>query len=141
MDDCPGFDDASFNEVSTRPQIQDLFSTFWAEHEPIDPALSSPTVTRHDGTQQVPVAGLVVADRLESAESQASQCSESDAIMLSDGIRYSVEWKAVLKTKRIGMDTEQDVSLAPGMFWETTLHKKVEDLLNRKYSAPGWLDP
>ena len=30
-----------------------------------------------------------------------------------DGLRYTVEWKAVMNTKRIGMDTDEDVFLAP----------------------------
>ena len=32
------------------------------------------------------------------------------------------------------MDTEQDVSLAPGGFWDTTLRRKEEDMLDRKFS-------
>ena len=31
----------------------------------------------------------------------------------SDNLRYTVEWKAVMNTKRIGMDTDEDVFLAP----------------------------
>lgn len=44
-----------------------------------------------------------------------------------EGIRYTVEWKALLKTNRIEMGTEQDIDLAPEALWETTLHKKVRE--------------
>jgi hypothetical protein len=39
----------------------------------------------------------------------------------SDNLRYTVEWKAVMNTKRIGMDTDEDVFLAPEAYWNTTL--------------------
>ena len=39
------------------------------------------------------------------------------------------------------MDTEQEVSLAPEAFWETTLHKKVEDLLATKFSPQDRPEP
>jgi hypothetical protein len=41
----------------------------------------------------------------------------------------------VLKTKRIGMDTEQYLFLAPATIWEITLRKKVDELLGRKFSS------
>lgn len=53
---------------------------------------------------------------------------------LLKGIRYTIAWRALLKTKRIGIDTEQDIDLAPEAFWETTLHKKVTDSLERGFS-------
>ena len=41
-------------------------------------------------------------------------------------LRYTVEWKAVLKTKRLGMNTEEDVFLSPGAFWEATLRHSLD---------------
>lgn len=91
------------------------------------------------GEQQKAVEG--VDNRLQSVGLLQLQDYDSKAGPPSKGIRYTIEWKAVLKTKRIGMDTEQDVFLGPAAFWETTLHKKVEDLLNRKFSSQDWPEP
>ena len=70
-----------------------------------------------------------------------SQDDEEDAAEPLEGIRYTVEWKAVLKTTRIGMDTEQDVDLAPEALWETRLRKKVGDLLESEFSPPERPEP
>jgi hypothetical protein len=49
----------------------------------------------------------------------------------SDALRYTVEWKAVLNTKRIGMNTEENVFLTPGAFWDAALHGKIDEALSR----------
>lgn len=69
--------------------------------------------------------------QMPAAEGLRSQDDVEDVADLLEGIRYTVEWTALLKTKRIGMDTEQDIDLASEAFWETTLHKKVRDSLER----------
>lgn len=38
-----------------------------------------------------------------------------------DTLRYTVKLKAVLKTKRIDMNTEEDVFLSPRAFWDVSL--------------------
>lgn len=59
----------------------------------------------------------------------------------SDTLRYTVEWKAVMNTKRIGMDTEEEVYLAPGAYWDTTLHGKIDEALGREFVLQERPDP
>ncbi|PTD03466.1 hypothetical protein FCULG_00012778 [Fusarium culmorum] len=50
-------------------------------------------------------------------------------------IHYSIEWKLQLRKGRLSKltnDTEQNLVLAPGAFWSTTLETKVERLLGQK---------
>ena len=51
-----------------------------------------------------------------------------------DTLRYTVEWKAVLNTKRIGMNTEENVFLTPGAFWDAALHGKIDEALSREFA-------
>ena len=50
-------------------------------------------------------------------------------------IHYSIEWKLLLKKGRLAKltnDTEQNLVLAPGAFWEQTLKSKLQQLLAKK---------
>ncbi|KAJ4180726.1 hypothetical protein NW759_017232 [Fusarium solani] len=50
-------------------------------------------------------------------------------------IHYSIEWKLQLRKGRLTKltnDTERDLVLAPGAFWDRTLESKVEELLRKK---------
>jgi hypothetical protein len=50
-------------------------------------------------------------------------------------IHYSIEWKLLLKKGRLAKltnDTEQNVVLAPGAFWDRTLKPKLQQLLEKK---------
>ncbi|KAH7108613.1 hypothetical protein B0J13DRAFT_591350 [Dactylonectria estremocensis] len=50
-------------------------------------------------------------------------------------IRYSIEWKLLLnkgRLKKLTNDTEQNLTLAPGAFWDQTLKSKLEQLLKKK---------
>ncbi|KAM6517774.1 hypothetical protein FSOLCH5_006542 [Fusarium solani] len=50
-------------------------------------------------------------------------------------IHYSIEWKLQLNKGRLFKltnDTEQNLVLAPGAFWNMTLKSRVEDLLKKK---------
>ncbi|KAM0539656.1 hypothetical protein ACHAO7_011967 [Fusarium culmorum] len=50
-------------------------------------------------------------------------------------VHYSIEWKLQLRKGRLSKltnDTEQNLVLAPGAFWETTLEAKVDKLLKQK---------
>ncbi|PNP59235.1 hypothetical protein FNYG_14986 [Fusarium nygamai] len=54
-------------------------------------------------------------------------------------VHYSIEWKLQLRKGRLSKltnDTEQNLVLAPGAFWETTLEAKVDKLLKQK-TPPG----
>ncbi|EXL66212.1 hypothetical protein FOPG_17594 [Fusarium oxysporum f. sp. conglutinans race 2 54008] len=50
-------------------------------------------------------------------------------------VHYSIEWKLQLRKGRLSKlinDTEQDLVLAPGAFWDATLEDKVDKLLKQK---------
>lgn len=50
-------------------------------------------------------------------------------------IHYSIEWKLMLKKGRLAKltnDTEQNIVLAPGAFWDRTVKPKVLQLLEKK---------
>ncbi len=50
-------------------------------------------------------------------------------------IHYSIEWKLLLKKGRLAKltnDTEQNLVLAPGAFWDQTLKSKLKQLLTKK---------
>ncbi|KAK3360769.1 hypothetical protein B0T25DRAFT_621611 [Lasiosphaeria hispida] len=50
-------------------------------------------------------------------------------------IHYSIEWKMLLKKGRLSKltsDTEQNLVLAPGAFWDQTLKPKLQQLLAKK---------
>jgi len=50
-------------------------------------------------------------------------------------IHYSIEWKLLLKKGRLSKltnDTEQNLVLAPGAFWDQTLKPKLHQLLEKK---------
>ena len=47
-------------------------------------------------------------------------------------IHYSIEWKLLLKKGRLAKltnDTEQNLVIAPGAFWDQTLKSKLRQLL------------
>ncbi|KAK1086662.1 hypothetical protein LTR33_001462 [Friedmanniomyces endolithicus] len=98
-------------------------------------------MARHCDGEQQQQAVEEVDNQLQPVESQQLHDYSSDAEPPPERIQYAIEWKALLKTKRIGMDTEQDVSLAPGAFWDATLRKKLEDLLDRKFSPQDRPEP
>jgi len=56
-------------------------------------------------------------------------------------LRYTVEWKAVLNTKRIGMNTEENVFLTPGAFWDAALHGKIDEALSREFAPHDRPEP
>jgi hypothetical protein len=49
-------------------------------------------------------------------------------------IHYSIEWKVTVNGKAISRDTEQDLVLAPGSYWDLFLRPKLEKLLHKKLS-------
>ncbi|KAK5309506.1 hypothetical protein LTR93_012213 [Exophiala xenobiotica] len=52
-------------------------------------------------------------------------------------LHYSIEWKVTMKGSRsVLRDTEPDVVLAPGRYWQRYLRERVEDLVRQK-SADG----
>ncbi|KAK6441244.1 hypothetical protein LTR95_002525, partial [Oleoguttula sp. CCFEE 5521] len=118
----------------------DQFDSFWEEGEQVDSVRPSRAESNSGGGEEQQ-ALEEVGTRLQSVGLLQLQDYDVEAGPPPEGIRYTIEWKAVLKTKRIGMGTEQDVFLTPAAFWETTLRKKVEDLLDREYSSQDRLEP
>lgn len=47
-------------------------------------------------------------------------------------LRYSIEWRVSVNNKVIARDTEQDVVLAPAVYWRMYLGAKVDKLVDRK---------
>jgi hypothetical protein len=58
-----------------------------------------------------------------------------------DTLRYTVEWKAVMKTKRLGMNSEEDIFLSPKAFWDATLQHSLDTLLGREFSQQDRPEP
>merc|ERR1711939_568781 len=58
-----------------------------------------------------------------------------------DTLRYTVEWKAVLKTKRLGMNTEEDIFLSPKALWDATLQHSLDTSLEREFSQQNRPEP
>ncbi|KAL1598076.1 hypothetical protein SLS59_007086 [Nothophoma quercina] len=49
-------------------------------------------------------------------------------------LRYTIEWKVAVNNKVISKDTEQDIVLAPAVYWRMYLQPKVEKLVAKKLS-------
>jgi hypothetical protein len=47
-------------------------------------------------------------------------------------IHYSIEWKVTLHNKIVSRDTEQNIVLAPSVYWPLFLRPKLEKLICRK---------
>ncbi|KAK8120309.1 hypothetical protein PG999_004429 [Apiospora kogelbergensis] len=53
----------------------------------------------------------------------------------SNHIRYDVEWKVTFNRRSKAEDTEQDVTLSPREFWESSLRRKLENVAEKKFPA------
>ncbi|KAK8013514.1 hypothetical protein PG991_009107 [Apiospora marii] len=53
----------------------------------------------------------------------------------SNHIRYDVEWKVTLNRRSKAEDTEQDVTLPPQDLWESSLQRKLENVVKKKLAA------
>ncbi|KAK8093089.1 uncharacterized protein PG998_014490 [Apiospora kogelbergensis] len=53
----------------------------------------------------------------------------------SNHIRYDVEWKVTLNRRSKAEDTEQDVVLSPRELWESSLQRKLENVVKKKLPA------
>lgn len=52
-------------------------------------------------------------------------------------LRYSIEWKVTVNNKAVSRDTEQDVVLAPAVYWRMYLQPRVDTLVARKLPTGG----
>lgn len=144
-------DDLPLASRSVRPSVstmdasgdfQDLFSdgatpafdgsdppdSFWAELEENHVPHSAPQIHQsisdaEDSQQHIAEERAEEDDREREHQPRLLMQQEWDGTTQppSDILRYTVEWKAVMNTKRIGMDTDEDVFLAPEAYWNTTL--------------------
>lgn len=49
-------------------------------------------------------------------------------------IHYALEWKMTLNNRNVARQTEQDIALAPGDFWDHTLRPELERLVEKTRS-------
>ena len=139
MNDPAYFDDVLAGDSTTVFDNADLLADpFWAELD----SGSFPEAHSQSGGNSTQSQMLLQRreeeDEEEEQEQEQDGCNEGtegeveeqdcrdDPLLLQewdgvtepseDTMRYTVEWKAVLKTKRISMSTEEGVFLAPGAF-------------------------
>ncbi|KAK4077980.1 hypothetical protein Purlil1_12178 [Purpureocillium lilacinum] len=99
------------------------------------------------GTPGSPVVGDFTAFLDDQSETSASepvlpllQLNNWDPDLSYDDspptcIHYTIEWKLLLnrgRTNKLTNDTERDLVLAPGAYWDRCLKSKVEDILKKK---------
>lgn len=53
----------------------------------------------------------------------------------SNHVRYDVEWKVALNHRSKAEDAEQDVTLSPQELWESSLRRKLENVVKKKLPA------
>jgi hypothetical protein len=101
----------------------------------------TPSVSGHRTTSRVLRShtsqgcnGMIQADTdrlgfLPLAEWDEHNSYEED---IPSHLRYSIEWKIAVNNRAIAKDTEQDVVLAPAVYWRMYLQAKVEKLVDKK---------
>lgn len=55
-------------------------------------------------------------------------------------LRYLVEWKIAVNNRAITKDTEQNVVLAPAVYWRMYLQAKVEKLVDKKLPRSSYME-
>ena len=108
MDNFPGPSDALFDQDVSRPECLDSFDPFWQEDDQLGSAWLNATESYRDGEQHQAIEEEGCQSRPIAAQQSYDYGSEAERPW--EGIRYEIEWKAVVRTTRIGMDTEQEVS-------------------------------
>lgn len=107
--------------------------SFWAELEENHIPYSTPHI--HQSISDAEVLPQDTAEERAEGDDREQEHQprllmqhewDSTTPPLSDSLRYTVERKAVMNTKRIVMDTDKDVFLAPRVYWNTTLQGKID---------------
>jgi len=160
MNDPADFHDLLAGDSTTVFDNTDLLADpFWAE---LDPG-SFPEAHSQSGGNSTQLQMLRQRGEEEDEEEEEDRCNEDDEVKMEepdcrddllllqewdgitvpsmDTLHYTVEWKAVLKTKRISISTEEGVFLAPGAFWDSTLRRKIDESLNREFSSQDRPEP
>ncbi|KAF4921187.1 hypothetical protein CGCF245_v015639 [Colletotrichum fructicola] len=73
---------------------------------------------------------LIDWDRFRSYDEQPPTC-----------IHYSLEWKLTANNRTVSKDSEPNLVLAPGDFWEMTLQSKLSNLVAKKLTANKTFKP
>lgn len=56
-------------------------------------------------------------------------------------LRYDVEWRAVLTTTRLGINTEEDIFVTPRAYWDTSLQRELDASLARRFPQQSRPEP
>jgi hypothetical protein len=148
MEASEAFNDLFSGGATSAFDSSDPLDSFWAELD----AGNLPQFAPHDNHASVEPQALQ-QNTTEEEEETEGEGEEEEAgghdgqprlLMLHewdgttksslDTLRYTVEWKAVLDTKRIGMNTKENVFLTPGAFWDAALHGKIDEALSREFA-------
>lgn len=148
MDNSPEFHDPFNGGATSAFDEPGAFSSFWDElnvgnlAQPC-PQSTAPPIESHTLQQQEEEE-----DEVRDGEEQIDKnvqlfLQEWDGTTEppADTLRYTVEWKAVLKTKRLGMNTEENVFLSPKAFWNATLQHSLDASLEREFSHQNRPEP
>ncbi|KAK0302495.1 hypothetical protein LTR82_017846 [Friedmanniomyces endolithicus] len=133
--DLPSSNDAPFNQEFQRDAGVDLFEEFLQENACIDPTQRSFDKALWNGGQQ-DLSGDGVDREVQVVGDLPQQDLDSNPEPSLEDLTCTLEWKAVMKTTRIGMGTEEAVPLQLSMFWESTLRKRVDESLSIKHPVP-----
>ncbi|KAF4772759.1 hypothetical protein HER10_EVM0012675 [Colletotrichum scovillei] len=98
----------------------------WSDNESIHGSSSAPAVSSRAASQQppggrLPLLRLIDWDRFRSYDEQPPTC-----------IHYSLEWKLTANNRTVSKDSEPNLVLAPGDFWDMTLQSKLSNLVTKK---------
>ncbi|KAF4772737.1 hypothetical protein HER10_EVM0009053 [Colletotrichum scovillei] len=107
----------------------------WSDNESIHGSSSAPAVSSRAASQQppggrLPLLRLIDWDRFRSYDEQPPTC-----------IHYSLEWKLTANNRTVSKDSEPNLVLAPGDFWDMTLQSKLSNLVTKKLAANKLFKP
>ncbi|CAN9415616.1 unnamed protein product [Alternaria alternata] len=129
--------DVLFDPTQRYDTLSDVQSVDGGLHFPPE----TPSVSGHRTTSRVlrshtsqGCSGMIQTDTdrlgfLPLAEWDEHNSYEEDT---PSHLRYSIEWKIAVNNRAIAKDTEQDVVLAPAVYWRMYLQAKVEKLVDKK---------
>lgn len=137
MSRFPYEDDVPFDLTQRYDTLSDVQSvdgdlTSPPETPPVSASRTTSRVLRSHNSQGCNGMLQAEADRLgflPLAEWDEYNSYEEDT---PSHLRYSIEWKIAVNNRAIAKDTEQDIVLAPAVYWRMYLQAKVEKLVDKK---------
>jgi hypothetical protein len=148
MDESLEFHDPSNGGATSAFDEPDALTFFWDELDA--GALTQPCPQSTDLTTEPHVLHQQAGEETESQDGEEHVDQEGQLFLQEwdgtteppvDTLRYTVEWKTVLKTKRLGMNTEEDVFLSPKAFWDAILQHSLDTSLERGFSQQDRPEP